>query len=188
MAPLTPAVRDGLIEQFRGFAKAIAYDLAPSLPIELDDAISVAYEGLIQAANKLDADRFDPKRGPLETNFKSLAYMRIRGAIFDEVRKTSFVKRRGHEKGLKFDMISLNKTRTDSDGHLSPVLEIPVLESFDPEYREALDALSDRERFIILGQVAGYTNIELAEHLGVSHSRVSQLGTKARRKLVEYLR
>ncbi len=51
--------------------------------IERDDLISAGTVGLVKAAQS-----FDPDRG---VGFKTYAYIRVRGAIIDELRSTSFV-------------------------------------------------------------------------------------------------
>jgi RNA polymerase sigma factor for flagellar operon FliA len=73
--------RDVLIEQHREYARALAFEIARTLPpfVSRVDLVSVAIQGLVEAAT-----RFDPTRG---VQFKSFAYYRIRGAVYDEVRR-----------------------------------------------------------------------------------------------------
>lgn len=72
---------DALVEQYTSYARALALDIAKSLPrfVSREDLISVGMEGLVTAAS-----RFDPTRG---IQFTTFAYYRIRGAIFDHVRR-----------------------------------------------------------------------------------------------------
>ena len=51
--------------------------------IDIDDLISAGTLGLVQAARS-----FDPTR---EASFKTYAYIRIRGAILDEFRSSTFI-------------------------------------------------------------------------------------------------
>lgn len=72
-------------EQHRGFAKAQAHLLAKKLPrhVSRDDILSFAERGLWEAS-----ERFDPER---HNSFVTFAYYRIRGAIYDEIRRLSLV-------------------------------------------------------------------------------------------------
>jgi len=78
MAPKIGA--DRLIETFRSYAHAISAEVQRKYPtVDRDDIIGAAELGLVEAANS-----FDPTRGVL---FKTFAYYRIRGAIYDSLRK-----------------------------------------------------------------------------------------------------
>lgn len=71
---------DRLIETYRSYAHALAAEVLRSFPsVDKDDARGAAELGLVEAANS-----FDPSRGVL---FKTFAYYRIRGAIYDSLRK-----------------------------------------------------------------------------------------------------
>jgi RNA polymerase sigma factor FliA len=71
-----------LIESHLGFAHAIAAELARKYPpnITRADLEGAAELGLVQAARS-----YDPSRS---VSFATFAYYRVRGAIFDEVRKS----------------------------------------------------------------------------------------------------
>lgn len=58
--------------------------------VELDDLLSFGREGLLDAARRFDASRGVP--------FRAYANYRVRGAIFDGVRKLSRLPRRVHER------------------------------------------------------------------------------------------
>src|SRR5215471_4000526 len=70
-----------LIEAYRSYAHAISAEVLKKLPssVDRDDVIGAAELGLVEAAQN-----FDPSRGVL---FKTFAYYRIRGAIYDSLRK-----------------------------------------------------------------------------------------------------
>jgi RNA polymerase sigma factor for flagellar operon FliA len=71
---------DRLVETFRSYSHAISAEILRKYPaIDRDDIIGAAELGLVEAANS-----FDPNRGVL---FKTFAYYRIRGAIYDSLRK-----------------------------------------------------------------------------------------------------
>ncbi|HEY4048467.1 MAG TPA: sigma-70 family RNA polymerase sigma factor [Acidobacteriaceae bacterium] len=71
-----------LIESHLGYAHAIAAELAGKYPpnITRADLEGAAEFGLVQAARS-----YDPSR---KVSFATFAYYRVRGAIFDEVRKS----------------------------------------------------------------------------------------------------
>ena len=71
-----------LIESHIGYAHAIAAELAGKYPpnITRADLERAAEFGLVQAAQS-----YDPSRS---VSFATFAYYRVRGAIFDEVRKS----------------------------------------------------------------------------------------------------
>jgi RNA polymerase sigma factor for flagellar operon FliA len=70
-----------LVESHLGYAHAIAADMLKTLPPSVDraDLESAAVFGLLQAANA-----YDPSRG---ISFATFAYYRIRGAMYDDLRR-----------------------------------------------------------------------------------------------------
>ena len=83
-----------LIEAYQSYSHAIAAEVLKKLPfsVDRDDVIGAAELGLVEAAQK-----FDPSRGVL---FKTFAYYRIRGAIYDALRKSGWLKT---ESTLRFE-------------------------------------------------------------------------------------
>ncbi|MFH0810810.1 MAG: FliA/WhiG family RNA polymerase sigma factor [Pseudomonadota bacterium] len=81
------ASRDDLIRQYTPLIKYIASRIAMRLPpnVVLDDLISAGVIGLIDAIEKYDATR--------NTQFKTYAEFRIKGAILDELRSLDWVPR-----------------------------------------------------------------------------------------------
>src|SRR5262245_34531546 len=75
---------DQLIHAFRSYSRAIASDILRKLPpnVDKDDVFSSAELGLVEAARA-----FDPSRGVL---FKTFAFYRIRGAVYDGLRKMAW--------------------------------------------------------------------------------------------------
>jgi RNA polymerase sigma factor for flagellar operon FliA len=74
-----------LIEAYRSYAHAIAAEIQKRLPSSVDrnDIIGAAELGLVEAARN-----FDPSRGVL---FKTFAFYRIRGAVYDAMRKMGWL-------------------------------------------------------------------------------------------------
>jgi RNA polymerase sigma factor for flagellar operon FliA len=80
MASVPRPDTDRLIETFRPYAHALAGEIRRKYPrVDKDDIEGAAELGLVEAANS-----FDPARGVL---FKTFAFYRIRGAIYDSLRK-----------------------------------------------------------------------------------------------------
>lgn len=81
--------RDRLIEQHLPYARALAADIMSELnspsQIELNDLIGYGELGLVEAA-----ERFDAQRGVAFTTF---AYYRIRGAVYDGLRRMGWLSR-----------------------------------------------------------------------------------------------
>jgi RNA polymerase sigma factor for flagellar operon FliA len=78
---------DRLIEAYRSYSHAISAEILKKLPssVDRDDVIGAAELGLVEAARN-----FDPSRGVL---FKTFAYYRIRGSVYDALRKMGWLKR-----------------------------------------------------------------------------------------------
>jgi RNA polymerase sigma factor FliA len=75
-----------LIEAYRSYSHAISAEVLKKLPssVDRDDIIGAAELGLVEAPQN-----FDPSRGIL---FKTFAYYRIWGAIYDALRKMGWLK------------------------------------------------------------------------------------------------
>lgn len=78
-----------LIEAHQGLVRTIASKVArmTSSSTDLEDLVAFGQQGLVEAAK-----RYDPERG---VAFGTFAYYRIRGAVFDGLRKIHFSGRRG---------------------------------------------------------------------------------------------
>ncbi len=79
--------RNQLVEQYRPYVRSIASKIRKTVAshIDYEDLVLHGEIGLIEAA-----DRFDPKVG---ANFKTFAYYRIRGAIYDGLREMGWLSR-----------------------------------------------------------------------------------------------
>jgi RNA polymerase sigma factor (sigma-70 family) len=180
--------QDRLVEKNMPFARKLAANLSRNLPIEAEDAVQVAYIGLIEAAQRFDPEKHDPTRSPLDQYFKSFAYQRISGSVYDEARRQTFVRRRGLEKGLRVFIDSLDATRTSDGGDELPAIDLAALAG-DPDLKIDFDLamknLTPKEQKVIMALSYGLRGWEIAQDLGVTESRVSQIATEARRKLAE---
>lgn len=96
-APLRENTKqDSLIEKYLPFAAAVANKVARALAsdVDYDDILCNARLGLLEAAQRFDS-RFN-------VDFKTFAYYRIKGAIYDGLRKTGWIPRSLYSK-IKFD-------------------------------------------------------------------------------------
>ncbi len=109
--------------------------LAPQVPsfMNRDDLKSAALEGMYNAAQ-----RFDPEKGFL---FKTFAEHRIRGAIFDEVRRMDWFSRSMREKHQRLMQVIRNLEiklgRGPEEGEIAKAMGMKL-----PEYQELLGRVS----------------------------------------------
>jgi len=102
--PNTPATnaRQDLILESREFAEAVVKKImkSMSLPAELiSELLAAADFGLVEAAHN-----FDFNRG---SDFRSYAYLRIRGSVIDAVRKISSISRNSYMYGKALEAVQL---------------------------------------------------------------------------------
>lgn len=93
------ALESQLVEQFLPLVKAVVGRLAMTLPshVNSDDLYSAGLVGLLNAVR-----RFDLKSG---SSFEHYARVRIRGAVFDELRRLDWVPRSVHDKAKKVEAV-----------------------------------------------------------------------------------
>lgn len=79
--------RNTLVEQYLPYSASIASRVMQTLSssVDFDDVMCNARLGLLEAARKFDAS--------LNVDFKTFAYYRIKGAIYDGLRKTGWIPR-----------------------------------------------------------------------------------------------
>lgn len=77
--------RDKLIKDHEGYVESVAVDLKRQLParIPFDDLVSAGKLGLVEAAENFDASRGN--------RFVTFAHYRIKGAMLDHVRKSTWL-------------------------------------------------------------------------------------------------
>ncbi len=122
--PPGPAEREKMIEAHLSLVDFLVDRMMTQVPafVSRDDIRSAALMGLLDAAG-----RFDPRRGVL---FKTFAERRIRGAVFDEVRRMDWFSRtmRGKQSRLAKVTESLGKRlgRAPDDAELAAELELEL--------------------------------------------------------------
>jgi RNA polymerase sigma factor for flagellar operon FliA len=115
-------VRDQLILAYSPLVKQVAGRIASNLPphVDLADLISYGLGGLISAV-----ERFEPARG---IRFETYASLRIRGAIFDELRTMDWVPRGVREEGRRIEhavaTLTTRLQRVPSDEELAEQLSL----------------------------------------------------------------
>jgi len=146
--PGTPKEAE-LIEQYLPFVKNVVGRLALTLPahVDLDDLYSAGLVGLLNAVRN-----FDPTAG---STFESYARVRIRGAIFDELRRLDWVPRSVHDKARKvqavISQIEQAKGQAPSDAEVAAALGLSMNDYDDlmsqirPATFVCLDAVSGNE-------------------------------------------
>jgi RNA polymerase sigma factor FliA len=178
--------KDELVEKYNPLVRSIAGHLRNrlSLHIEFDELVSYGRLGLLEAA-----ERFDYKLG---VSFKTFAYYRIRGAMYDGLRKMEVITRRKDPR-LKFEeaanqFLASETSRSPSESR-KPTLKEEIKEfhgmisALVPIYFIASDAMDQ----LLLSQ-KGRT----AEENAVFSQEKSQLRTalgrlsKNERALIEY--
>ncbi|OGU35280.1 MAG: RNA polymerase subunit sigma [Ignavibacteria bacterium GWB2_35_6b] len=158
--------------------------------VDEKDYFQFGVEGLSEAI-----DRFDPDYG---TKFETYAIQRIRGKIIDELRKLQIKPRSlNPETDIQYKNISLNYSYDGEEGY--QLYEVLPSEAEQPdeilqkdEQKDILikmiQSLNERDRLII--SLYYYENLnykEIADTLGITVSRVSQIHTKIIKEMKEKL-
>lgn len=155
------------------------------------DFFQFGIEGLSEAI-----DRFDPNYG---TKFETYAIQRIRGKIYDEIRKYSHRLEVACEGGSSSigTTISLNNTFIEEEGlqmyeMLSDETAVPdeILESNEIKEKlvQLIKELNDRDRTLLSLYYYEELNYqEIAKVLNITVSRVSQLHSKIIKSLKQKL-
>lgn len=203
------AARDALIVRYSSWTRRVARDVFLRIPLMGDtwnDCTQNALIGLMQAI-----ERFDPKRGGF---FEPFARPRIRGAVFDGLRNLREVHKelRFDAEHVFPAMERLESFDENGDedslegfvaatiglglGFLLDMQSMPGGESMDA-YAEAeraelskrvcdcVERLAERDRIIVIMHYYHHVPfVEIAEQLGITKGRISQLHKRA----LDYLR
>lgn len=169
--------------------RAIARQVSIRTRQDYDDLHQDGCVGLLDAAEKYDG------RG----NFRGYAYVRINGAIIDGMRRMDVVTRRSmHDPDAVYlqPMKSLDESLKhgeewkNANGHtLADLIPDPnpgpeALAVEDDLVTWTLSRLTDREQAIYAAWLwDDRTMLSLAEDMGVTESRVSQIAGNARRRI-----
>lgn len=154
------------------------------------DFFQFGIEGLNEAI-----DRFDPDYG---TKFETYAILRIRGKIIDQLRKINPLVAAGESEMMPYSNVSLSKTFDDDQNSLSlneiipDDIPLPDEDLAKAETKEilvrALERLNERDRLVVTLYYFEELNFkEIADVLGLSIGRVSQIHTKVLSNLKKIL-
>src|SRR5271157_4491769 len=136
---------NALVEEYLPLVKTVVGRLAMTLPahVNSDDLYSAGLVGLLNAVR-----RFNPNSG---TCFETYARVRIRGAVFDELRRLDWVPRSVHDKAKKIEKTMQELTQRTgaipSDAEMAKALGISagdyeeLLEEIRPTTYVCLDAM-----------------------------------------------
>jgi RNA polymerase sigma factor for flagellar operon FliA len=140
-------VENELVGQYLPLVKAVVGRLAMSLPahVDIDDLFSAGLVGLLNALR-----RFNVHSG---ASFETYARLRIRGAVFDELRRMDWVPRSVHDKARKVQetMLALEQElgAVPGERHMARAMNLSV-----DDYRELLEQIRPAT-FICLDSVRG---------------------------------
>jgi RNA polymerase sigma factor for flagellar operon FliA len=123
-----------MVQQYLPLVKATVARLAITLPphVDAEDLYSAGLVGLLNAIRQ-----YNPKKG---TAFETYARVRIRGAIFDELRRMDWVPRSVHSKARKVQAamqeLEQHYGRVPEEAEMARELKMTV-----PEYQQLLDEI-----------------------------------------------
>ena len=131
--PPGPAEREKMIENHLSLVDFLVDRMMTQVPsfVSRDDIRSAALMGLMDAAN-----RFDPRRGVL---FKTFAERRIRGSVFDEVRRMDWFSRSLREKQSRLakttEDLGKRLGRAPGDEELAVALDLSLDEFHELQFQ-----------------------------------------------------
>ena len=118
--------RNELIEQYIPYASSIASKVMQTLSssVDFDDVMCNARLGLLEAARKFDVS--------LNVDFKTFAYYRIKGAIYDGLRKTGWIPRSLYAR-IKFEQATNEYLQymAEKSGASARMVEGELSEAYD---------------------------------------------------------
>src|SRR6266545_2897141 len=127
-------IEDQLVNQYLPLVRTVVGRLAMTLPAHAatEDLYSAGLVGLLNAVR-----RFDPSAGVL---FETYARVRIRGAVFDELRRLDWVPRSIHDKARKVEFVL--RALEQKIGRLPTNLEMAAaLNISEEEYEQLLSTI-----------------------------------------------
>lgn len=158
-------------------AKRIAYAWRVPMHIRRDLILAAAMEGLWRAALKHDGIG----------DFVTYAQVRVRGAIRDELRTNDHLPRRVRQQALAANSLAWEHDELFEHQHAATQLpqdEFLITRQAIGAVLPGISDLSERQRFVVIEHYfKGRMFTEIADELGVSEPRISQLYTAALKHL-----
>lgn len=151
----------------------LIYSFAKKKGLDLSDFYDILAIGLCQAGRTYALDR--------GCSFSTYAYFCMENEYKQYIRQSSAVKRISD-----FQIISYEDLLEPNEVNSSEILD--VLEDTNPKrdisevyVKDFLNALNDRERFVLSAVMSGYAQKDIAKVLRVSQAQVSRIKTKIKR-------
>lgn len=175
---------DQLSAENLGLARSVAGRALARAPrhVERDDVFGAACLGLVEAAR-----RYRPEQG---VPFRAYAARRVLGAILDGARTDDWLTRRGRaalrdssEEERWARPVALPEHWDRPDEGVTPDVIVET-RAMAEQLRGAVLALEAKRRHVLVAEFWGRrSGVDIAEELGVSPARVSQLRKSALREL-----
>src|SRR5215510_2161226 len=174
-------IEDQLVQQYLPLVRTVVGRLAMTLPAHAatEDLYSAGLVGLLNAVR-----RYDHKAGVL---FETYARVRIRGAVFDELRRLDWVPRSVHDKARKVEEVM--RQLEQKKGKVPTNLEMAkALDMSESEYQALLCEIHPAT-FVCLDSVrSAEQEGEATQHEAVADSAQSDPGrTTERRELAHII-
>lgn len=188
-----------IVEQYLPLVKAVVGRLAMTLPshVNSDDLYSAGLVGLLKAVR-----RFDFKSG---SSFENYARVRIRGSVFDELRRLDWVPRSVHDKAKKVELVMQELAQRDgsvpTDEKMAKALKLTgdeyeqLLNTIRPASYICLDSIQSHDgentgasHDIIAddSQIDPWVGTAMRELSGLINERIKQLPEMQRKVLMLY--
>jgi RNA polymerase sigma factor for flagellar operon FliA len=175
------ATEDSLVQQYLPLVKTIVGRLTMTLPVHAatDDLYSAGLVGLLNAVR-----RFDLKAG---VSFETYARVRIRGSVFDELRRLDWVPRSVHDKARKVEEVmrrlEQKKGEIPTEAEMAKALKISI-----PEYQHLLEQIRPAT-FVCLDSVrSAEQEGEATQHEAVADASQPDPGNQtAKRELAKII-
>jgi RNA polymerase sigma factor for flagellar operon FliA len=165
------------VERYLPLVRTVVGRLAMNLPahVDIDDLYSSGLVGLLNAVRN-----FDPHGG---SSFESYARVRIRGAVFDELRRLDWVPRSIHDKARKVQAVMQEIEQATgepaSDEEMAQALKLTV-----SEYHELLDEIRPATFICLDAAVGGEHDGDTSRHESIAdESQPDPLDCTARREV-----
>ena len=169
-----------LVQQHLTLVRQVVGRLAMSMPshVDQDDLYSSGLVGLLNAVRN-----FDPQGG---STFESYARVRIRGAIFDELRRLDWVPRSIHDKARKvqavMQQLEQKQGRPASDEEVAKALNLSL-----DEYHELLEEIRPATFVCLDASPVSEDDDETRHDRIADDSQPNPLDNTARRELTEII-
>jgi RNA polymerase sigma factor for flagellar operon FliA len=173
-------IENSLVEQYLPLVRTVVGRLAMTLPshISMDDLYSAGLVGLLNAVR-----RFNPSGG---SSFESYARVRIRGAVFDELRRLDWVPRSVHDKAKKIEKVLQQLTQrtgqVPTDAQMAKAMDLT-----EDEYQELLAEVRPATYVCLDSVQNGEGDNQSSYEVIADESQVSPQERAAKRELAQMI-